>query len=210
MIKMTDKEFIIDIKPLDSEKYLLISSREKLIAYTISYLVKNKVQTSFNNICVSSYKLFPEKFKLSEEFPEYPHLEMLNRTLLHILPKQLDYATGSARIDYRLTQLGEIIAKQVENDLLGIRNIKISKKEIIDKHKTGQKNDYEKFKLYINNHQQKIFDNDLDLIWNYFAVTPFTQSKKLVEKLEKIEQFSSSIKDYITVEIIKKIINLIR
>jgi len=209
-MKMTDKELIIGIKPLDSDKYLLISSREKLIAYTISYLVKNKVQTSFNNICVSAYKLFPEKFKLSEEFPEYPHLEMLNRTLLHILPKQLDYATGSARIDYRLTQLGEIIAKQVENDLLGIRNIKISKKEIIDKHKTGQKNDYEKFKLYINNHQQKIFDNDLDLIWNYFAVTPFTQSKKLVERLEKIEQFSSSIKDYITVEIIKKIINLIR
>lgn len=207
---MTDKEFILNINPLNSEKYLLISSREKLIAFTISYLTKNKVQTSFNNLCVAAYKLFPDKFKLSEEFPEYPHLEMLNRTLLHILPKQLDYATGSARIDYRLTQLGELIAKQVENDLKGLKNIKINKKEIIDKHKTGQKNDYEKLKLFLDNNQQKIFDNDLDLIWQYFAVTPFTQTKKIIEKLEKIEQYSASIKDKLTVEVIKRIIILIR
>jgi hypothetical protein len=207
---MTDKEFILGILAMDANKYLLISSREKLIAYTISFLSEKNIQTSFNNICIAAFKLFPEKFKFSNEFSDYPHIEMLNRTLLHILPKQLDYATGSARIDYKLTKVGEIIAKQVVNDLDGGKGNYKKVNESIDKHKTGQLNDYKTLKDFLIKFKNEIFLNDLALIWQFFKVTPHTQINKITNKLEKIEQYSTYVKDDETTVIVKKLIKTLK
>ena len=207
---MTDKEFILGILAMDADKYLMISSREKLIAYTINFLSEKNIQTSFNNICIAAFKLFPEKFKFSNEFSDYPHIEMLNRTLLHILPKQLDYATGSARIDYKLTKVGEIIAKQVVNDLDGGKGNYKKVNESIDKHKTGQLNDYKTLKDFLIKFKNEIFLNDLALIWQFFKVTPHTQINKIINKLEKIEQYSTYVKDDETTVIVKKLIKTLK
>lgn len=207
---MTDREFILSISAMDANKYMQISSREKLIAYTISFLSEKNIQTSFNNICIAAFKLFPEKFKFSNEFNEYPHIEMLNRTLLHILPKQLDYATGSARIDYKLTKVGEIIAKQVVSDLDGGNSSFKKVNQPIDKHKTGQLNDYKTLKDFLIKFKNEIFSNDLALIWQFFKVTPYTQINKIINKLEKIEQYSNYVKDDEITIIVNKIIKTLK
>ena len=99
----TYSDQINNINSIPFEKYQTVSSREKLVVYTIKYLKEKNIPTSWNNICIASFKLFPEKFYFSEEFKMYPHIEMLNRTLLHLRPKERNYATGGSRVKYVLT-----------------------------------------------------------------------------------------------------------
>ncbi|MDD2516259.1 MAG: hypothetical protein PHF26_03510, partial [Candidatus Gracilibacteria bacterium] len=99
-------KFIKNIVPeYKAEIYTNVSSREKLVVYAMAYLENNKIPLLFNYICVATFKLFPEKFGFGE-FNEYPHIEMLNRTILHLRPRENNYAEGSVRQEYKITELG--------------------------------------------------------------------------------------------------------
>jgi hypothetical protein len=209
-VNMTDVEFIRSMEAIPFEKYANVSSREKLIAYTISYLREHKIQTNFNNLCVAAFKLFPEKFYFSEEYPEYPHIEMLNRTILHLRPKENNYATGSARSDYILTEIGEEIVRQVQAEITSGIKIEVTKKPM-DSHKQTQANEY--FKI-INSKGYNDFlassEVDIDHVWSLFEVTPYTQIEKSRRRLENVLSFCSSSGDIKCKEYLEKLIKILK
>jgi hypothetical protein len=176
-----ETELILNIEPLKEEAYAKISSKEKLVVYALLYLDQNGISSSFNNLCVASFKLFPKAFQFSEEFTQYPHLEMLNRTILHLRPKERNYATGNTKTFYKLTELGTEIAKQVKYDLNSdLNNTKEVKLKKVDKHKPSSEKLYNKilsepeFLYFLNT-------NEIDelYVWKLFEVTPFSNEREI-------------------------------
>jgi len=178
--------FIRKIKPFPESKYEGVSSREKLVAYAIYYLENNGIPSYFNYVCVAAFKMFPKRFHLGD-FEEYPHIEMLNRTILHLRPKENNYAEGRVSTGYELTDLGYKVAKETEKILLGKKVAKQKGKAVkIDQKKktvgillTDIKNN-EIFKKWKKD--KEIDDNDL---WVYFNVTPYSRIKFLQDTLKE-------------------------
>ncbi|MCK9197995.1 MAG: hypothetical protein WC123_04310 [Bacilli bacterium] len=182
-------KFIRNIVPeYGSEIYINISSREKLVVYSMVFLEKNKIPLLFNYICISAFKLFPEKFRFGE-FDEYPHIEMLNRTILHLRPVENNYAEGSVRQGYKITELGYYIASEVENQLKGKTVTKKVNKIIqIDAVKKNPMNDLKKIE------QNKIYklwlsDDVIDesSFWNFFKVTPYSRINYVKREIKDIK-----------------------
>src|SRR3989344_2425188 len=186
----TFTEFIKRIKPIDYPKYAYVSSREKLVVYAIEYLITKEIPPTFNNICVASFKLFPEKFYFSEDFKEYPHIEMLNRTIMHLRPKERNYATGSVGQNYALTRVGEEVAKEVKAEIDRGTTKPPAPKKLMDEHKKTNVNDLNKvkessvYRTWLND--RKIDDME---IWSFFDVTPYT-------RLNEVRDFIKSTKTY--------------
>ena len=192
---MNDIEKIKNINSYDLTQYSNVSSREKLVAYSIKYMDDNDIATSFNNLCIVTFKLFPEKFFFCEDFKEYPHIEMLNRTLLHLRPKERNYATGGSRENYSLTLLGREIAKQVEYDIKG-EAAKEKVKIVMDEHKNNSINEYDKV-LKSSEYAQFLKDGIFteEMIWSYFQVTPFTQKKRILTTLKEVMDYAKRNND---------------
>ena len=183
---MTYTQKIKAIKKIAYSKYANVSSREKLIAYTIKYLNDNGIPANFNNICVAAFKLFPEKFYFSEEFRNYPHIEMLNRTILHLRPKERNYAQGSVRTNYRLTKIGHLVAEQVTMDIAaGGQIAKKTSAKPMDRHKKTDFNDLYKvkksdlYKMWLKNGKLDTLD-----VWRFFGATPFTQHDRIRQEIK--------------------------
>ena len=178
---MSQADVIRKFKPFPYKKYSGVSSREKLVVFVIKHLESHNIQATFNNICVASFKLFPEKFYFSEEFKEFPHIEMLNRTILHLRPVERNYATGNVRSVYSLTEIGEEIARQVKHDI-DSGSLNSGKKKLMDEHKKSSIIDYNdvlRSNLYSNwlkSEDRKIDDMK---VWSFFKVTPYTQVDKV-------------------------------
>lgn len=196
-------ELIKKMVAIEYDKYASVSSREKLVVYAISYLRDHSIPLSFNNICIATFKLFPEKFYFSEEFKEYPHIEMLNRTILHLRPLERNYASGSVRSDYRLTQIGEEVAKQVATELEDPSRGPVNK-QIMDKHKKTSVNEFNKiknsdlFKKWVENNEVE----DMD-IWSFFEVTPYTQISKIQKFIKENIDFAKDQNEDKVVELLR-------
>jgi hypothetical protein len=186
-------DFIKKIQPLPYEKYAGVSSREKLVVYTIHYLKVNNIPLTFNNICIATFKLFPEKFYFSEEFKEFPHIEMLNRTILHLRPVERNYASGSVKTDYELTALGEEIAQQVERDIQQGNSSAPTSPKAMDEHKKTSHNDLQKiltssiYKTWLENGTLEEME-----IWDYYGVTPYTQFDKIKKSIDETRVYAKS------------------
>lgn len=87
-----------------------------LAAFAISVIEGFKERITIENICVTLHRLFPEKFSLVG-FPEHPDGMRVNRTLLQMQPKYRNYATGSPKRGYSLTNAGRAAAVSIEKYL---------------------------------------------------------------------------------------------
>ncbi len=144
---MTYKKIIESIKPIPYTKYQGISSYEKLAAYAACYLERKKVPLYFNYICIASFKFFPEKFCCDNEFTEYPSVDRLNRTIMHMHTSKSDnnYLIGSAKRGFILTELGRIVGNQVEAEIKGTKTNGQLTAPTVDMHKKGLTQNYERF-----------------------------------------------------------------
>lgn len=194
-----DVNFIRNIKPVfEVGAYEKISSREKLVVYAMLYLEKNNIKLLFNYICITAFKLFPERFGFGE-FLEYPHIEMLNRTILHLRPKENNYAVGSVRQEYKITKLGYYIADEVDKQLKGELITKNIKPKEIDVVKKNPANDIKRIE------QDKIFKKWIDKsmleesdLWSFFKVTPYSRIDFIKKEIKDIK-ISSKEKNSIQV-----------
>lgn len=194
-MSLTFAEKVKSIGSLPYEKYSSVSSREKLVVYAMSYLEEIGIPLNFNNICVATFRLFPEKFYFSEDFKEYPHIEMLNRTILHLRPVERNYATGSVKTDYALTTIGREIAKQVKTDIeVGVHNV--APKQVMDSHKKTSGNDLRNLRssLLFGKWVEGTSLDDME-IWDFFGVTPFTQVDKVKKYISEVSVYAKSVSD---------------
>lgn len=209
---MNDSDKLRQIKEIDYDRYVDISSLEKLAAYAIKYLEDNDISTTWTNLVIATYYLFPRKFAISEDFIDFPNAERLNRTLMHLVPpKGRNYAIGSTKIDYTLTPLGRSIAEEVESTINKEAVVKNRKQKVISAIKTTPMTSYtdvkesDEYKKYIEN---KNFSDDM--IWTLYKVIPFTQQEKILKKLVSGLRFAQEAGDTECAEFIEKMINSLR
>lgn len=205
---MSENEKLRSIKEIDYDKYVDVSSLEKLAAYAIKYLEDNDISTTWTNLVIAIYKLFPRKFAISEDFIDFPNAERVNRTLMHLVPpKGRNYAIGSSKIDYVLTPLGREIAIEVGNTINKEAKIKNRKQEVISAIKTTPMTSYtdvresQEYKNYCVNKEFSV-----DMVWTLYKVIPFTQQDKITKKLLSALRFAQECGDIDCIEFINKML----
>ena len=119
-------------KEHDPEKYLAIASQSsgyaKLCCYAVKKLNENEIVSSYENICVALWRMFPkcEKFHLTgfEDMPDTDYMEKLIK--LRSTPKNQGYLTGGNvlrdtehRKPWQLTRKGEVYAQEARNIFSG-------------------------------------------------------------------------------------------
>ena len=205
---MSYKEIINNLEPFEYSKYMDITSNEKLMIYSAYVLEKKKIPLTFNYICITSFKLFPEKFCCDEEFKEFPSVDRLNRTMMHLkyVKKGKPYLAGSVEDGYTLTSFGEANAIEVESIINNTKVDKAIKAPTVDKHKKGIGGDYLRLKetddynIYLETGK---IDNMF--IWKFYNVIPYTQIKFIKENLVTIKQYAKESNDIKCIEFIEKI-----
>ncbi len=207
---MIYKDIIDTLTPFEYSKYCKITSYEKLMIYAAFVLEEKHVPLTFNYICIASFKLFPEKFCCDEEFKEFPSVDRLNRTLMHLkyVKNGRPFLTGSIESGYSLTNYGianamairSIISNANEDDA-------VLPPPIVDKHKAGASNDYYKLK---ESEEYKKYLNTGDLnrmfVWSFYKAIPFTQIKGIKEKLSAAKKYAQDKNDTRCAEFIEKVL----
>lgn len=209
---MTYKDIINAIEPFDYSKYKDITSCEKLMLYATKYLEQNNVPLSFNYICIASFKMFPDKFCCDEEFKEFPSVDRLNRTMMHLkyVKNGNPFLTGKPETGYSLTAFGRNLADEVEQIIIHSTIDKSIKAPIVDKHKSGGLQDYTKFiesNCFIKYKNDNLID--LNLLWKFFKVIPYTQLNKIKKTLSEIKKYAQEQEDTMAVECTKKLLERI-
>ena len=184
---MSYKEIINSISPYKKEQYAQITSMEKLGACAALYLVEHDVPLTFNYLTIAMFKMFPETFYHDEDFKEYPSIDRLNRTLMHMaIPNKKENALlhGSAKQGYSLTKLGYFVAGQVRQSILtGVGSVS-EKKKVMDKHKEGTHSEYVRLqtsKEYAQFKETGVLSKFAT--WTIYQVIPFTQHETIKSKL---------------------------
>ena len=210
---MNEVEQIKNIKEIEYERYVNVSSLEKLASYAIKYLDDRGITTTWTNVVIATYKLFPRKFAISEEYIDFPNAERINRTLMHLVPpKGRNYAIGSSKTDYVLTPLGKEVAIAVETEIKSESNETGIIQQVISQTKVTPMTSYvevinsNEFKKY---HETKKFDTDM--IWTLYKVIPYTQQEKILKNLNRalkisLEQNNTECEEFITkmIEVVKR------
>lgn len=106
-----------DISPFAETQYETIDLTG-LAAYTLHWLQERHVPTTFENIVVAAFKMFPAKFSL-EGFPTFPDAARVGRTLLQLAPKYRNWARGSVQKGFVLTESGLGKVRKVREELSG-------------------------------------------------------------------------------------------
>lgn len=205
---MSYKEIINNLEPFEYSKYRDITSNEKLMIYSAYVLEKKKIPLTFNYICITSFKLFPEKFCCDEEFKEFPSVDRLNRTMMHLkyVKKGKPYLAGSVEDGYTLTSFGKANAIEVESIINNTEVDKTIKAPTVDRHKKGIGGDYLRLKessdynIYLETGK---IDNMF--IWKFYNVIPYTQIKFIKENLITIKQYAKESNDVKCIEFIEKV-----
>lgn len=195
---MSYKDKINSLKEYNYSQYRDISSCEKLMIFVAYTLQNNCVPLTFNYLCVASFKMFPEKFCLDEEFKEFPSVDRLNRTYMHLkyVKKGKPYITGTTSEGYKLTTYGKVVAEEVESLL----NNSIIDKTIVappvDRHKKGISKDYTLFKESEGFEEYKQNGKvDIIKVFEFFNVTPYTRIKMINNNLEDILSYAKQFND---------------
>ena len=191
------KTIIDGFQPIEYSKTKDITSYEKLMLYAAEELEKNNVPLTFNYVCIASFKLFPERFCCDEEFKEFPSVDRLNRTYMHLkyVKKGKSYITGTMKEGFALTTFGRAMAKEVEALINGTEIDKSVKPVPVDAHKKGN-SQYYKF-IESESYKQYLETKNINLkyMWKFFDVAPYTKIKKIKDNLELILQYAQEKND---------------
>ena len=131
-MKIKDQEISKVCTELESEKYLGLASQSagyaKLCCYAVKKLNENQIVTTYENICVALWLMFPkfEKFHL-KGFDDMPDTDYMEKVIkLRSTPTQQDYLTGGNvqqqqenRKPWQLTRKGQLYANEAENVFSG-------------------------------------------------------------------------------------------
>lgn len=206
---MEYKDIINSIQPLDYSKYKDIASYERLMLYAALFLDRNNIPITFNYLCVATFKFFPATFCIDEEFPEFPSVDRLNRTYMHLkyVTNKPASLVGTQKDGFHLTPYGRAEAIQTEATITNTEIDESIKAPIVDSHKAGPRQDYDNFiKSECFSKYKETGSVDMNLVWKHFDVIPYTMMKKIKSTLNVIKKYASSVKDKECVDCVKLII----
>jgi hypothetical protein len=191
MNKKTD--FIRDIKPIAMEKYIHIDN-DRLVLYSVNLIEQEKIETTFDNVVVATFKLFPTRFSLIG-FPEYPDAKRIHDCLFHCTYKTKNWLFGNAKSGYFITDKGKSMLTDTKKKLSG---------EIIDtKYVGSEANRKEKFfldliksdlsyKKYTEGNIDEISEQDIRRL---LRVSSNTTYEILEENFNKYNEYAKKLND---------------
>ena len=208
---MSYKEIINGLKPFEYSQYRNVSSYEKLMNYAAYSLEKMGVPLTFNYICIASFKMFPERFCCDEEFEEFPSVDRLNRTMMHLKYTDNPCLTGKINTGYNLTKYGRIDAATTEAIIGNAVIDKGIKAPVVDGHKKGLGGDYLKL-IQSDGYKKYLETGEIEpmFLWNFYGATPFTQLKTIKDNLSLVKQYANDSKDLKCLEFVKKLEEITR
>ncbi len=210
---MSYKQIIEDLKPFDYSRYSTISSYEKLMVFAAYTLEKLGVPLTFNYICIAAFKLFPDRFCCDEEFSEFPSVDRLNRTMMHLkyVSNGRSALTGSVENGYSLTNLGRANAIEVESIISNTAVDERIKAPIVDKHKKGVGGDYLRMKES-DGYKKYLETGEIDkmFVWKFYNATPFTQMKTIRKNISEVAQYADDADDKKCLEFLEKIKEIVQ
>lgn len=206
------KDIINNLKPIEYSKYKDITSYEKLMIYVAKVLEDKNVPLTFNYLCISAFKIFPDAFCCDEEFKEFPSVDRLNRTMMHLkyVKNAKPYIAGSVKTGYEITNIGKSVALQVENIINNTKEDKSIEAPKVDKHKKGFSKDYVSF-IEGEGYKKYLKTNKIDImyVWEFFKVIPYTQIKSTKENLKHVMEYAKENKDEKCMKFIDGVLKLI-
>ena len=172
----------------------------KLAATAIYKLQEAGLESSFNHIAVSLYRMFPEKFKLVS-FPEYPDFIRIDNTL-RLDCNHARLVSGNRTKSFTLTPHGKMIAEETLQLLLGGTN-KSTERGDVDSTRERKRNRqtslingvtksfaYQKFVEGERNHISK-FDTV-----NFLHGTLDTDTKLLKQNLQTLLGYAKDLNEF--------------
>jgi hypothetical protein len=120
MTTRNSKSGLLDGLPVFAELSYASFDLNRLAVFTIHWLEQHRITTSFENIVVATFRMFPAKFAL-DGYSQYPDAARVNRALLQLRPKYRNWARGSVQKGFVLTQSGLAEVARVSEALQGLR-----------------------------------------------------------------------------------------
>lgn len=168
-----------------------------LAAFTLNFLNENNIPTTFENIVVSLYKMFPTKFCLVG-YPQFPDAARVGRTLLQLGPKYRNWARGSVQKGFVLTETGIDKVKKVSVILNSDRTHrdfatqKVKKEQAVPRTMNLSKEieQLEASKLFQKWKTNHLAETKMIDLVNMLGAYAYTPTKALKERLKKLENIS--------------------
>jgi hypothetical protein len=101
-------------RDFDSRRYLS-TSQDHLVVVSLWLLLQEGKKASFENLVAEAFTCFPERFQL-EGYPEWPNAHVIGKAWVRCRTDK-KWLAGSASQGFRLTPLGEQVAKGVLSQL---------------------------------------------------------------------------------------------
>ena len=186
-----------EFAPFPAENYDSIDLN-RLAVFGIATLQERAIPTSFENIVVALFKLFPTKFHLVG-FSSYPDAARINRALLQLQPKYRNWARGSVHKGFILTESGKAVVEQTRALLRAGTPVSRSRmKRVSPRPRTRDPQTElieiegsEMFKLYQAGRQEDVEKN---LIWELLHAYPYTPKKALKQRMKLLENMAENAK----------------
>jgi len=103
-------------RQFDPATYLELS-QDHLVVTALWLLLQNKQQPTFENLVAEAFTTFPQRFHL-EGYPQWPNSHVIGKAWVRCRTDK-KWMSGSASEGFKLTPLGEQIARQVLSKLEG-------------------------------------------------------------------------------------------
>lgn len=177
-MKIWDHEIHKICKEQDPEKYIALTNVSlgyaKLCCYAVKELNKKEIVTSYENICVALWLMFPkaDNFHLTD-FDDMPDTDFMEKLIkLRSRPSEQGYLTGGTigqdkklKTPWQLTKKGQVYAKEAASILSG----EIQAPDSIEKEQKAPEN----------------FENTFEKIWKSDLYIQFSNG----DAPDKIDEF---------------------
>ncbi len=201
------KDYLSGLEAFPIEKYKKMDL-DRLAVYTLSILQENDIPLYFDYVVVALFKLFPQKFSLVN-FEEYPDADRVEKVLLHLKPRDRNWATGTVKGGYVLTETGIEVAKQTR-ELLKHPEMQKSPKLSHIVRTASPENEIEEvrrselYEKWSAKSKNKIGEYD---IWAFLHAVPYTPKSLLRKYLRELKQSAGEINDREILKFLKWIEN---
>jgi hypothetical protein len=190
------QEWHNQIKAFEPERYRNINL-DRLTVYAIKHLRDRGIESTFENIVVTLYKMFPGSFSLVG-FNEYPDSNRVNRQLLHCRPKYRNYVTGNMRQGWLLTEKGLEVAEEAEGLLetpsipstRQKRQMPVSRERTKSIHFVNEITNSEAYNKYQQGLLDRIADIELCYVLHANLDTP---PRILTKSLQKLKDYARTV-----------------
>ena len=189
----SEKEFFKNLESVQPDQYQNLDL-DRLMLYTVYKLNESNIETTYDNVVIAAFKLFPKRFSLIG-FPDYPDGKRVNDALLHCIYKTKKWLAGNAKSGYAITKKGEYFLEETKKILKG--EIKLTEKKE-DKAKRKEVyfisllKDTSAYRKFITDRETEIQENE---IWDSLRCDKSTSAEVLRQHFDSYLNYADKIED---------------